>query len=99
MGRNNPMGRTTYPPRQTLPDHLAHALAEAKLATRLTFRDLEHLTGLDNSYICKLTKGTRLPSREVVQELIDHLPLTDDTIDQLMAVAKVKQYYYPPRGS
>ncbi len=101
VGRNNCMGRTptTYPPRRTLPAHLATALAVAKVATGLTFRGLEQLSGIDNSYIVKLTKGTRCPSREVAEELIDALGLDDDVALELMEVAVVKRYYYPPRNS
>ena len=56
----------------------------------MTFRQAGAVVGIDYSYLCKLTKGTRLPSRRVVERLAGVLLLSDDVVEELKAVAPVR---------
>lgn len=77
--------------RRTLPDHLAKALSEAHDHTGMTYREAAALIVIDSGYWWRLTKGERLPSRQVAGRIIDALGLDDELADELWGVAAIRQ--------
>lgn len=82
--------------RRTLPPELAALLMEAQIRSGFTFRQLETITGLDNSYIVRLCQGTRCPSKTTAEKLIFVLDLDPDTAAWLREEA-VEKAVYPTR--
>jgi hypothetical protein len=85
MGHRLPVGH--WPPRRTLPADLASALWEARANSRLPNWALARLVGIDASYLSKLVRGSRCPSRVVAEGLIAFLPLTEEQQEALRVVA------------
>jgi hypothetical protein len=85
MGQRHPMGH--HESRRTLPADLASALWEARVNSRLPNWVLARLVGIDASYLSKIVRGSRCPSRVVAEGLIAFLPLTEEQQEALRAVA------------
>ena len=85
LDQTYPMGH--WPSRRTLPADLAAALWAARVNSGLSNRDAARLIGIDPSYLSKLVRGTRCPSRVVAERFIVFLPLTEDQQAALRVVA------------
>lgn len=78
---------TSWAARRVLPDHLADAIAQAKEQSGMSWRDLEAETGLHNSYLVRLSHGTRVPSTVAARRILAVLDLDEDIADELRDIA------------
>ena len=88
-GQRHPLGSTW---RKTLPTALAQQLTEAKLRLGFSYRQLEQVTGISNSHLCRIFNGTRCPSRPFAHRIIRVLDLPGTVIDDLLDESVVRRF-------
>jgi transcriptional regulator with XRE-family HTH domain len=86
---------TSWKPRRHLPPRLAEAIRDAKLASRLSWRELSRRSGVSHPHLCLIAQGKRVPSQEVVEAIAHVLPLNPEVLADLRDVA-VKREAAPP---
>ena len=74
--------------RRLLPPELAREIKEAKVASKMSWRELAEATGLSHSFLIQLSNGQRAPSLQTVETLVSVLPLEDWVVDELRAWAE-----------
>jgi transcriptional regulator with XRE-family HTH domain len=91
---------TSWKPRRHLPADLAEAIRDAKLASRLSWRELSRRSGVSHPHLCLISRGRRVPSREVARRIINALGLDGDTARWLLDEAVEREAAPPgrPRG-
>ena len=83
-GQHLPEGST----RRTLPPGLAEGIRGAVHKSGLSLRQAAEILEIDNSYLCRLTHGTRCPSHAVAARLVNRLPIDDKTADALLELSR-----------
>lgn len=76
------------PLRHLAPD-LARAIAEAKEATGMTWREIGARVGVAHGHLVMVSKGYRVPSVVVAELIGEVLPIDHETLDKLLDVAVV----------
>jgi cyanate lyase len=89
-GHDHRKDHTAYR-RRTLPRGLAQALAAAHTKTGSSFRVVARRLRLDWGYWRRLTKGERVPSRQVAQKIIQTLDLDDEVAAELLAESVIRE--------
>ena len=83
-GQPLPMDST----RRMLPPELAAGIRTGLRASGMSLRQAAEIIGIDNSYLCRLTQGTRMPSHHVAARLVNRLPIDLDTADALLDLTR-----------
>ena len=83
-GQRLPEGST----RRILPNHLALGIRCGLDQAGLSLREAAEIIGIDNSYLCRLTLGTRFPSHAVAARLVIHLPIDAEIADALLDLTR-----------
>jgi transcriptional regulator with XRE-family HTH domain len=65
------MPRTNEPPRRQPSLHSAAAVIEARVAARLSRKDLADITGISLTHICEMEKDRRSCSTEYLNRIAD----------------------------
>lgn len=84
---------TPWKPQRYLHPHLAGAIADAKVKTALTWRQLAVLTTVSHSHLINLAKGRRVPTDVTLERIADILPIDPDALEELRRVAVPKTYW------
>lgn len=84
VGPHDRMGHTA---RQLIPLDLARELEAARLKHGLSLRQAGRLLDIDWSYLRRLCRGERCPSREVAERLIWGLDLDPEVAEELREAA------------
>lgn len=83
-GQHLPEGST----RRTLPPDIAAGIRAGLHRSGLSLRQAAEIFGIDNSYLCRLTNGTRYPSHKVAARIVNLLPIDQDTADALLDITR-----------
>lgn len=86
---------TSWQPRCNLRADLAEAVRDAKIRTGRSWRELARRSGVSHPHLVLVSRGQRVPSREVAQKVIAALELDDDTARWLLDEA-VERAPAPP---
>lgn len=86
-GQHLPEGST----RRTLPPGLAAGIRSGLRTSGLSLRQAAEIIGIDNSYLCRLAQGTRMPSHHVAARLVHRLPIDQDTAEALLDLTRESQ--------
>lgn len=82
---------TRWQPQRYLNSELAGAVAEAKLRTGLTWRELAAVTGISYSHLVLIAQGKRVPSDVTVEMIADVLPIAPGALEGLRRIAVKKR--------
>ena len=74
--------------RRTLPPDLAAGIRTGLRASGMSLRQAAEIIGIDNSYLCRLTQGKRMPSHHVAARLVNRLPIDEDTAESLLDLTR-----------
>ena len=82
-----------WKPHRYLDPQLAGAIANAKVRSGLSWRQLALLTGVSHPHLVLIAGGKRVPSDLTVERIARWLDIDEELLDQLRRVATPKRYY------